>query len=98
MHEYYVWDKEDNISQSVISKAPKCQNDTLECTLEELIIVRHITEESFAKQCDLAKITGKSLSAVKRIMDVLQEKGYVRRVNGKWKVLVDVLEEYDTLE
>ncbi|MBQ3164671.1 MAG: winged helix-turn-helix transcriptional regulator [Lachnospiraceae bacterium] len=35
------------------------------------------------KQNDLAKMTGKSLSAVKRIMDVMQEKGYVRRVNGK---------------
>ena len=49
------------------------------------------------KQNDLAKMTGKSLSTVKRIMVVLQEKGYVRRVNGKrygkWEVLVDVSEE-----
>ena len=46
-------------------------------------------------------MTGKSLSTVKRITDVLQEKGYVRRVNGKrygkWEVLVDVLEEVKSL-
>ena len=80
--------------QSVKSKVPKCQNDTLECTLEELIILKHIAEEPCVKQSELAKITGKSLSTVKRIMDVLQEKGYVRRVNGKrygkWEVLVDI--------
>ena len=35
MYVDYVWDKEDNIFQSVIFIAPKCQNDTLECTLEE---------------------------------------------------------------
>ncbi len=50
---------------------PKCQNDTLECTLEELIFLKHIAEASCVKQNDLAKMTVKSLSAVKRIMDVL---------------------------
>lgn len=94
MHVDYVLNLEDNNSQSVSSKVPKCQNDTLECTLEELIILKHIAEEPCVKQSELAKITGKSLSTVKRIMDVLQEKGYVRRVNGKrygkWEVLVDI--------
>lgn len=37
--------------------------------------MKHIAEEPCEKQCDLAKITGKSLSTSKRIMDVLQEKG-----------------------
>ena len=67
----------------------------MECALEELVILKHIAEEPCAKQSDLAKIMGKSLSTVKRIMDGMQEKGYVRRVNGKrygkWEVLVDVL-------
>ncbi|MBQ6995666.1 MAG: winged helix-turn-helix domain-containing protein [Lachnospiraceae bacterium] len=66
------------------------------CTVEELVILKHIVEDPCVKQNDLAKMTGKSLSTVKRIMDVMQEKGYVRRVNGKrygkWKVLVDVSE------
>lgn len=78
--------------QSVISNDSKCQNDTLGCTLEELIILRYIKEDAFIKQNDLVKKTGKSLSTIKRMMDSLQEKGYVRRVNGKrygkWEVLI----------
>ena len=83
MHVDYINGKEDKMSLSVISKVPKCQNDTLECAVKILIILKHIAEEPCVKESDLAKMTGKSLSTVKRIMDVLQEKGHVRRVNGK---------------
>ncbi len=77
--------------QSVIPKAPKSQFDTLECTLEELAVLELILKNPFMKQNELAKETGKSLSTVKRIMESLKEKQYIRRVNGKrygkWEVI-----------
>lgn len=90
MHVDYI---ETISSQSVISKVPKCQFDTLECTLEELAILELILENPSIKQNELVKETGKSLSTVKRIMESLQEKKYIRRVDGKrygkWEVLVE---------
>lgn len=81
-------------SQSVILEAPKCQFDTLECTLEELALLRLICKNPEIKQKDLVQSTGKSLSTIKRIMDALQEKGYIRRAGGKrfgkWEVLVQL--------
>ena len=79
-------------SQSAISKVPKCQFGTLECTLEELAILELILENPSIKQNELVKVTGKSLRSIKRIMESLQEKQYIRRVDGKrygkWEVLV----------
>jgi len=44
------------------------------------------------RQKELVEATGKSISTVKRIMESLQEKQYIRRVNGKrygkWEILV----------
>jgi predicted HTH transcriptional regulator len=78
-------------SQSVSLKAPKSQFDTLECTLEELAVLNLIYKNPFIKQNELVAETGKSLSTIKRIMESLQEKEYICRVNGKrygkWKIL-----------
>ena len=88
MHVDYV---DDNF-QSVIPKVPKSQFDTLECTLEELAVLRLIYKNPSIKQKELAAETGKSLSTVKRIMESLQKKDYIRRVDGKrygkWEVLI----------
>lgn len=77
--------------QSVNFKVPKSQFDTLECTLEELAVLELIDKNPFMKQKELAAETGKSLSTIKRIMESLQKKEYIRRVDGKrygkWKVL-----------
>ena len=70
-------------SQSVNPKAPKSQFDTLECTLEELAVLELIYKNPSIKQKDLVAETGKSLSTVKRIMESLQKKEYIRRVDGK---------------
>lgn len=92
MHVEYEAQAAEDLSQSVIYKAPKCQFDTLECTLEEMAILRMIIENPEIKQSELVQRTGKSLSTVKRIMDSLQTKHYIRRINGKrygrWEVLV----------
>ena len=93
MHVGYV----DDNSQSVTPKAPKSQFDTLECTLEELAFLELaflelIYKNPSIKQKDLVAETGKSLSTVKRIMESLQKKEYIRRVNGKrygkWEILI----------
>lgn len=82
----------DSHSQSANFKVPKFQFDTLKCTLEEMAILELISKNPSIKQKDLAKETGKSLSTVKRIMESLQKKEYIRRVDGKrygkWEVLV----------
>ena len=93
MHVDYV-KQESDVSQSVISKGSKFQFDSLECTLEELAILNLIIENNSIKQNELVKRTGKSLSTVKRMMEALQKKKCIRRVNGKrygkWEVLVDI--------
>ena len=79
MHIDYV---EESHSQSVNSKVPKSQFDTLEL----------IANNPAIKQQELVAATGKSLSTVKRMMKSLQDKKHIRRENGKrygkWEVLV----------
>lgn len=69
--------------QSVNSKILKSQFDTLECTLEELAVLELIDKNPFIKQKELAAETGKSLSTIKRIIESLQKKEYICRVDGK---------------
>ena len=82
----------DDNSQSVSPKVPKSQFDTLECTLEELAILKLLYKNPSIKQKELVAETGKSLNTVKRIMESLQKKDYIRRADGKryekWKVLI----------
>ncbi len=89
MHIDYV---DADSSQSINSKVSKFQFDTLGCTLEELAVLELVSKNPSIKQKELVEETGKSISTIKRIMESLQEKGYIRRVNGKrygkWKVLV----------
>jgi fido (protein-threonine AMPylation protein) len=90
MHIDYVVDN----YQSIISKAPKSQFDTLECTLEELAVLELVAKNPSIKQKELVEETGKSIATIKRIMKSLQEKQYVRRESGKrygkWEVLIKV--------
>lgn len=92
MHVDYTLNCEKDMAQSVIFKIPKCQIDALECTLEELAILKLIMENSSIKQSELSRKTGKSLSTVKRIMESLQKKEYIRRINGKrygqWQIII----------
>ena len=89
MHVSYV---EPNYSPNSIPKVPKYQFDTLECTYEELAILKSIATNPTIKQQELADITGKSLSTIKRLMKSLQDKNYIRRESGKrygkWVLLI----------
>lgn len=73
-------------------KNPKCQNDTLECTLEQIIILKLIEEKPTITQIELSDKIGKSIRTIKREMDVLKKKEYICRVNGKrngrWELLI----------
>lgn len=77
-------------TQSAISQVSKCQN----CTLEELAILKEIIQNPSITQKDLASSTGMSERTIKRKTVELQEKGLLRRKNGKrngqWEVLVEV--------
>lgn len=84
------YEETDNF-QSATSQVPKCQFDTLECTLEELAVLELISKNPSIKQKELVTETRKSLRTIKRIMETLQQKEYIRRVGGKrygkWELL-----------
>lgn len=63
--------------QSINSKVPKYQIDTLDCTLEELVVLELVAKNPTATQQDFADISGKSLKTIKRIMKSLQDKNYI---------------------
>ena len=60
--------------------------------LEELALLEIIKKNPSVKQTELAELTGKSVRSIKRIVDSLKDKQYIRRANGKrygkWEVLI----------
>ena len=86
--------KEEAPAQSTEAEISKCKNCTLNCTLEELAVLRTIAANPSITQKDLASAIGKSERTIKTRTVALQEKGYLRREGGKrsghWEVLVDL--------
>ena len=86
--------KEEAPAQGTEAGISKCKNCTLDCTLEELAVLRTIAANPSITQKDLASAIGKSERTIKTRTVALQEKGYLRRANGKrsghWEVLVDL--------
>ena len=72
----------------------KCQNDTLNLSLEELAIINILLKEPSVNQKRIAELTGKSERTTMRRTIEMQEKGLICRENGKrngrWKVLVEL--------
>ena len=70
------------------SDGSKCNN----CTLEELAILKELLKNPSITQKELAGIIGKSERTIKTRTVEMQEKGLIRRENGKrngrWEVLV----------
>lgn len=75
--------------QSAKNDKSKCNN----CTLEELAIINAIKNNPKVTQTELIEKTGKSLRTVKSLTVSMQEKGLIRRKNGKrngeWEILVE---------
>ena len=78
-------------AQSIISTIPKSQFDTLDCTLEELAVLKTIEDNPKITQTEIAKSIKKSASTVKRITSDLVKKGIISRRNGRrngwWEIL-----------
>ncbi len=79
--------------QSATDSISKSQNGTLKCTLEELALMKAISNNPNITQVELAKVTGLAERTIKRRTVSLREKGLIRRLNGKrngkWEILVD---------
>lgn len=83
--------------QRATNVVPMGKNCTLDCTLDELAVLKLILENSSIKQYELAKCVGKSERTVKKVVASLREKGVIRRIDGKrygkWEVLVEKSDE-----
>ena len=81
----------ESVVQSATEKELKCQNGTLELSLEELAIINVLKNNPTATQKQLSEVTGKSERTIKRRTVEMQEKGLISRENGersgKWTVL-----------
>ena len=82
--------KEQSAIQSAIEKDSKCNN----CTLEELAILKELLKNPSITQKELAGIIGKSERTIKTRTVEMQEKGLIRRENGKrngrWEVRIKI--------
>ena len=82
------------LEEKTLSNISKCNICTLNCTLEEMAILRAIQTNNKITQKELAKIINKSERTVKTITVELQKKGYLNRENGRrngsWKVLIEL--------
>ncbi|MBD5526600.1 MAG: winged helix-turn-helix transcriptional regulator [Lachnospiraceae bacterium] len=96
LHIEYAKEIRNDIVQSANQNISKCQNgtlnDTINCTLDELAILQIVADEPTITQRELARKSGKSERTIKRKTVELQEKGYLRRLNGKrngrWEILI----------
>jgi fido (protein-threonine AMPylation protein) len=82
--------KNRNLHINCTLETPKCQNVTLDVTLDEMQVLNLLRNDGKLTQEEIAKLIDKSSRTVKRITDSLQEKKYIERVGGKrfgyWKV------------
>ncbi len=69
--------------QSAKVPSSKSQNGTMKLTLEEIAIIKVLQAEPSATQKRIAELTGKSERTIKRRTVEMQEKGLIRRENGK---------------
>ena len=76
-----------NGTQSASNNDSKCKN----CTLEEIAIIKELKNNPYITQEELAKKIGKSVRTIKNRTVEMQDKGLIKRNNGKrdgsWQVL-----------
>lgn len=74
--------------------SPKGKICTLDCTLEDLLILHILNENPSTTLKELTAKIGKSERTIKNRIAELQKKSYIWRINGKrygiWKVLIDL--------
>ena len=72
-----------HLVQSASLEIPKSHNDTLDCTLEEVALIKFVKDKPQATQKEIAVHIGKSERTVKRMTTRLSERGIIERKNGK---------------
>lgn len=72
-----------NFDQSANIEDSKSQNGTLDCSLDELALLKFLKANPSATQKDIAEHIGKSERTVKRMTPLLIEHGLLERENGK---------------
>ena len=76
-----------DFSQSAKQNISKSQNGiltgSLECTLDEIALLKFLQTNPTATQVEIAKAIGKSERTVKRMTPTLISKGMLERENGK---------------
>lgn len=70
-------------TQSATILSPKCKICTLDCSLEETVILRCIETNPKMTQKEIAKAIGKAERTVKTITSNLVERGIITRHNGR---------------
>lgn len=70
-------------AQSATENAPKCKICTLNCTLEEMAVLKCIEIDHKITQKSIAQSIGKSERTVKSITSSLAERGIISRRNGR---------------
>ena len=79
--------------QSTNNSVSKCQNGTLEMSLEESAIIHALKNNPALNQKQISELVGKSERTIKRCTVEMQEKGLIARENGKrngkWKILIE---------
>lgn len=82
--------KNRNLHINCTLETPKCQNVTLDVTLEESQVLKLLKNDNKLTQKQIAELISKSDRTVKRIISSLEEKGIISREGGKrfgfWKV------------
>lgn len=71
----------------------KCNICTLDCTLEEMAVLKYLKENPRATQKEIAKHIGKSERTVKSITVALSAKGIIERKNGKRSGFWEIIKE-----
>lgn len=98
MHIDYDTEAIQSDTQSANSTLRKCHN----YTLKELALIKEIEKKPTITQKELALILGVSERTIKRRTVLLQEKGILRRKNGKrngqWEILDDIFQEFTIYE
>lgn len=79
-------------AKSADSNISKCKNCTLNCTLEEMAVLKYLKDKPNATQKEIAAHIGKSERTVKNITVRLSERGVIERKNGRrdgfWEIKV----------
>lgn len=94
LHINYSSCMENNTPQSAELEPLKGNNCTLDCTLDELWILKTLYADPKCTLKELADKLGLSERSIKTRVAALKEKAYLKRVNGRrsghWVVLVDI--------